>query len=109
MCRVANLLRILELILDNKPSATYKGFDLYPLVYRIPPVASWPRTKPDRTFNASVVICREGGRPDGEDPTRVFRIESAPWENIGSARRGAIEFGQRVIDGLVPGESVSAL
>ena len=94
--------------MNASPSATYKGFDLYPLVYKIEPVQSWPRRRPDRTFNASVVICREGHQP-GTEHSRVFRLTAAPWENVGTARRGALKFGEDVINGLVPGESVASL
>lgn len=98
----------LEHYMNNTPSASYKGFDLYPLVYKIQPAQSWPRTKPDRSFTASVVICIEGHRP-GSERTRVFRLESTPWENIGTARRGAVKFGEDIINGLIPGESVTTL
>lgn len=94
--------------MNASPSATYKGFDLYPLVYKTEPVQSRPRKRPDRTFNASVVICREGHQP-GTEHSRVFRVTLASWENVGTARRGALKFGEDVINGLVPGESVASL
>ncbi len=93
---------------NNTPSASYKGFDLYPLVYKVQPAQSWPRAKPDRSFTASVVICREGYRPGGER-TKVFRLETEEWENIGTARRGAVKFGEDIINGLIAGESVTTL
>jgi hypothetical protein len=31
------------------------------------------------------------------------------WENVGTARRGALKFGEDVINGLIPGESVASL
>jgi hypothetical protein len=64
--------------------------------------------KPDGSFNASVVICREGYRP-GSERTRVYRLENTLWENIGTARRGAVKFGEDIINGLVAGESVVSL
>ncbi|MCO5414384.1 MULTISPECIES: hypothetical protein [Ralstonia] len=94
--------------MNASPSATYKGFDLYPLVYRTEAAPSWPRKRPDRTFNASVVICREGHQP-GAEHSRVFRMTPTAWENVGTARRGALKFGEDVINGLVPGESVASL
>jgi len=94
--------------MNASPSATYKGFDLYPLVYRTETVQSWPRKRPDRTFNASVMICREG-HPPGTEHSRVFRVTLAAWENVGTARRGALKFGEDVINGLVGGESVVSL
>ncbi|WP_454730666.1 MULTISPECIES: hypothetical protein [Cupriavidus] len=76
--------------MNNTPSASYKGFDLYPLVYKVQPAQSWPRAKPDRSFTASVVICREGYRPGGER-TKVFRLETEDrqenvWVPGGSGR-----------------------
>ncbi len=94
--------------MNADPSATYKGFDLYPLVYKVEPVQTWPRTSPDRTFNASVMICREG-HPPGTERSVVFRLTSTSWENVGTARRGALKFGEDIINGLVPGESVASL
>ncbi|MBT1538941.1 hypothetical protein B7R78_0018100 [Ralstonia solanacearum] len=94
--------------MNASPSATYKGFDLYPLVYKTEPVPSGPKKRPDRTFNASVVICLEGHQP-GTEHSRVFRVAFASWENIGTARRGALKFGEDIINGLVPGESVASL
>jgi hypothetical protein len=94
--------------MDNAPTAKYKGFDLYPLVYKIEPAQAWPRVKSDRTFKASVLICRDGEAPGGER-SKVFRLEAAPWENVGTARRGAVRFGEDIINGLVEGESVAAL
>ncbi|SOZ18096.1 conserved hypothetical protein [Cupriavidus taiwanensis] len=90
------------------PFASYKGFDLYPLVYRNRSEQAWPRTRPDNSFQASIVICREGYRP-GEDHARVFPLGQSRWENIGSARRGALQFGEDIINGLVAGESVASL
>lgn len=94
--------------MNASPSATYKGFDLYPLVYRTEPVQPRPKKRPDRTFDASVVICREGHQP-GTEHSRVFRVTVSSWENVGTARRGALKFGEDVINGLVPGESVAFL
>ncbi|GMG92448.1 hypothetical protein SGO26_28005 [Cupriavidus metallidurans] len=95
-------------ISNAPPFAFYKGFDLYPLVYKNQPVQTWPRVKPDGRFNASIVICRTGYRP-GSEHTRVFRLENTLWENIGTARRGAVQFGEDIINGLVAGESVVSL
>jgi len=99
---------IRERKLDTGPFTRYKGFDLYPLIYRHQAERTWPERRPDRSFNASVVICREGHEP-GTERSRVFRLAAAPWDNIGTARRGAVKFGEDIINGLVPGESVSAL
>lgn len=88
--------------------ASYKDFDLYPLVYKNQPAQAWPLLKPDGRFIASIVICRAGYRA-GSEHTRVFRLENALWESIGSARRGAVQFGEDIINGVVAGESVVSL
>ncbi|MDF3838405.1 hypothetical protein P3W85_36560 [Cupriavidus basilensis] len=91
--------------MDNKPSASYKGFDIYPLIY--PHVGERIGTQPrrDRSFNASVVICREGEKP-GTEQSRVFPSSTKPWENIGAARRAMLSFAQEIIDGTVPGQAL---
>ncbi|MDF3884464.1 hypothetical protein P3W83_18630 [Cupriavidus basilensis] len=94
--------------MDDKPSASYKGFDIYPLVYQHATVREWHQPKADRSFNASVVICREGQRP-GTEHSRVFPSSAKPWENIGAARRGMLSFAQDIIDGRVPGQTVGGL
>ena len=38
-----------------------------------------------------------------------FQMTPTAWENVGTARRGALKFGEDVINGLIPGESVASL
>ena len=54
------------------------------------------------------VICRAGHQP-GAEHSRVFQMTPTAWENVGTARRGALKFGEDVINGLIPGESVASL
>lgn len=91
--------------MDIYPAATYKGYDLYPLVYKHAVTRVWPEPRPDRSFDAAVVICAEGESPEGGQ-ARTFRLEAAPWDNVGGARRGALRYAEAIINGTVPGVSV---
>lgn len=94
--------------MDANPIATYKGYDLYPLVYsHTAERASWER-RPDRSYNAAVVICREGGHPEGER-ARTFRLDAMPWDNVGAARRAVLRYAEDIINGAIPGQSVVSL
>jgi len=94
--------------MDNHPAASSKGFDLYPLVYKCEPPREWHERRPDRSYKASVVICREGVQPSA-DNGRVFHVPVTQWGNVGEAKRAAVQHGSDIIDGLVPGESVAGL
>jgi len=94
--------------MDTSPSANYKGFDIYPLVYTHAAVREWYERRPDRTYNASVVICREGQDP-AADVTKVFPMLSRQWDSLGGARRAAVQAGTEIIDGNVPGQSILGL
>ncbi|AEI80844.1 hypothetical protein D9M68_59880 [compost metagenome] len=92
--------------MDIYPAATYKGYDLYPLVYKHAAERIWPEPRPDRSFDAAVVICLEGESPEGMQ-ARTFRLDAAPWDNVGGARRGALRYAEAIINGAVPGVSVT--
>ncbi|MGH8788407.1 MAG: hypothetical protein ACREYA_25410 [Cupriavidus necator] len=92
--------------MDIYPAATYKGYDLYPLVYKHAAERVWPEPRPDRSFDAAVVICLEGESPEGMQ-ARTFRLDAAPWDNVGGARRGALRYAEAIINGVVPGVSVT--
>ena len=94
--------------MDAFPTATYKGYDLYPLVYKHIAERAWMEPRPDRSFNAAVVICREGGQPEGEK-ARTFRLHATPWDNVGAARRAVLRYAEDIINGAIPGQSVVSL
>ncbi|RZT28869.1 hypothetical protein [Cupriavidus agavae] len=94
--------------MDNYPAATSKGFDLYPLVYKYEPPREWHERRPDRSYCASVVICREGVSPSTESG-RVFIVPGTQWSALGTAKRAAVQHGADIIDGLVSGESTAGL
>ncbi len=94
--------------MENYPSASYKGFDIYPLIYRCDPPREWHERRPDRTYSASVMICREGREPSSEF-SQVFPLQAEQWECVGDAKRAVLKTAEAIINGLVPGQSVVAL
>ncbi|MBP0619200.1 hypothetical protein [Cupriavidus consociatus] len=91
--------------MDVYPAATYKGYDVYPLVFRHAAARVWPEPRPDRSFDAAVVICLAGESPESEQ-ARTFRLDATPWDNVGGARRGALRYAEDIINGTVPGVSL---
>lgn len=94
--------------MDTSPSASYKGYDIYPLVYTHAATHEWYERRPDRTYSASVVICREGTDPVS-DLVRVFPMLARQWDSLGGARRAAVQAGTQIIDGHGPGQSITGL
>ncbi|KAI3589217.1 hypothetical protein D9X30_5864 [Cupriavidus sp. U2] len=94
--------------MDTYPAANSKGFDIYPLVYKYDPPREWHERRPDRSYSASVVICREGFAPTA-DSGRVFQVPDAQWADLGVAKRAAVQHGADIIEGLVTGESLAGL
>jgi hypothetical protein len=88
---------------------SYKGFEIHPLVFarkRQPYAANagW-----QDGYDVGVRICRPEALA-GSTGSRVFRIvRESPFEQMGDARRFALRHGEQVIDGTVPGESVTDL
>jgi hypothetical protein len=96
--------------MDTFPTATYKGYDLYPLVYSnaIARERAWGERRPDRSYTAAVVLCREGAKPEGEQ-ARTFRLDTTPWDNVGTARRAVLRYAEDIINGTVAAHSVATL
>ena len=96
--------------MDNSPSSTYKGYDIYPLIYRNEAEAprKWHEPRADRTYSASVVICRQGVEPSAKHG-RVFPVLAEQWDSLGVAKRAAVKAGEDIIDGLIPGHTVVGL
>ncbi len=94
--------------MDTSPSASYKGYDIYPLVYTHAATHEWYERRPDRTYSASVVICAEG--PIRYRPwCGCFPMLARQWDSLGGARRAAVQAGTEIIDGQVPGQSILGL
>lgn len=86
---------------------TYRGFDIYPLIY-----SHMPR-RPDGSrnhgagFDASVKICRRDG-DEAATEGQVFKvIAGAPFADAGDARRASALFAEQLIDGKIAGQSVA--
>ena len=94
--------------MDSHPASSSNGFDIYPLVYKYDPPREWHERRPDRSYCASVVICREGEQPT-DMSGRVFHVPNAQWSNLGQAKRAAVQRGEDIVAGLVPGESLGGL
>ena len=94
--------------MDVYPTASYKGFDLYPLVYAHNAARIWPERRPDRSYDAAVIICRVGSDPAGQQAL-IFRLSEIAWDNVGAARRAAVQFAEDIINGQVSGQSVSSI
>ncbi|PLQ00485.1 hypothetical protein [Cupriavidus pauculus] len=94
--------------METRPAANCKGFDIYPLVYKFEQPREWHKRRPDRSYSASVVICREGDSPSGQT-ARVFHVPDVHWTDLGVARRAAVQHGEHIIDGQIIGESLVAI
>lgn len=92
--------------MDTFPTYRYKGFDIYPLIYRFDPPREWHERRPDRAYSVSVVICPEGESME-DTRSRVFRVGGEPWESVGAAKRAATQGAEDIINGLVPGQSMT--
>ncbi|PLQ00484.1 hypothetical protein CYJ10_11915 [Cupriavidus pauculus] len=92
----------MEAIVEKLPNSNYKGFDIYPLVYRFDPPRKWceRRRHHDNTFTASVLICREGLEPTTEF-ARVVQLRTKNWKSAAEAQRAALTAGQEIIDDLL--------
>jgi len=92
-----------EIAVDAHPTCSYKGFDVYPLIYLFDTPREWHERRPDRAYSASVLICQEGEPPDTER-SRIFPLLTTQWESIGTAKRAAAKMAEGIIDGFVPGQ-----
>lgn len=95
--------------MEKLPSSNYKGFDTYPLVYRVDAPRKWceRHRNHDIAYSASVPICREGLKPTTEF-ARVFQLRTKYWNSAADAAQAAVIVGRGLIDGLVD-EKVVAL
>jgi hypothetical protein len=88
---------------------SYRGLEIYPLVYPHQPRGADGSHHYDSGFDAAVRICRRGG-DDTLTASRVFRVAAPkPFRAAGEARRASANYAERVIDGQVAGQSVVGL
>jgi hypothetical protein len=88
---------------------SYRGLEIYPLVYPHQPRSPDGARHYDSGFDAAVRICRRG-TDDTLTSSRVFRVPSrSPFGAAGDARIASASYAERVIDGMVAGESIAGL
>jgi hypothetical protein len=88
---------------------SYRGLEIYPLVYPHQPRGDDGSRHYDGGFDAAVRICRRGDN-DTLTASRVFRVVSpAPFRAAGEARRASASYAERVIDGQIAGQSIVGL
>jgi hypothetical protein len=88
---------------------TYRGLEIYPLVYPRIPRGAVGSYDYGAGFDAAVRICRRGTN-DTLTASRVFRIpHRAPFGEAGEARKASSDYAERLIDGQVDGQSVRDL
>ncbi|MGF6595720.1 hypothetical protein P3T23_000427 [Paraburkholderia sp. GAS448] len=99
---------ITGVIMDN-PIRSYRGLEIYPLVYPHQPRGDDGSRHYDNGFDAAVRICRRGDN-DTLTASRVFRVSSpVPFRAAGEARRASASYAERVIDGQIAGQSIVGL
>ena len=91
---------------------TYRGLEIYPLVYPHIPRGATGSYDYDAGFDAAVRICRRGTN-DTLTASRVFRVpHRAPFGEAGEARKArkaSSNYAERLIDGQVDGQTVRDL
>lgn len=93
----------------SEHARTYRGLVIYPLVYPHIARGAVGSYDYDAGFDAAVRICRRG-TDDTLTASRVFRIpHRAPFGGAGEARNASCDYAERLIDGLVDGQSVRDL
>lgn len=84
---------------------SYRGFDIYPLIYSHQPRRPDGSRDHGTGFDASVKITRRNG--DDVADSRVFRVTiGAPFADAGDARRASALFAEQLIDGKIDGQSL---
>jgi hypothetical protein len=93
----------------NEIIRSYRGLEIYPLVYPHTPRGSVGSYDYDAGFDASVKICRRDIN-DTLTAGRVFRVpQPMPFSGAGEARRACARYAEQLIDGEIAGQSVGGL
>lgn len=90
---------------------SYRGFDIYPLIYSHQPRRADGSRDTAGGFDASVKICRRDASSDQTETSgQVFKVTSgAPFADAGDARRASALFAEQLIDGKIAGKSINSL
>lgn len=93
----------------NNTIRSYRGLEIYPLVYPHQPRGIDGARHYESGFDASVKICRRGS-DDTLIGSLVFQVPSrSPFGASGDARMASTSYAERVIDGMIAGQSVAGL
>lgn len=94
----------------NNTVRSYRGLEIYPLVYPHQPRSADGARHYDAGFDAAVKISRRG-TDNTLATSRVFRVPSPsrPFSTTGDARMASASHAERVIDGMVAGQSIAGL
>jgi hypothetical protein len=90
---------------------SYRGLEIYPLVFPHQPRGADGSRHYDSGFDAAVRIGRRGA-DNTLTASRVFPVSGPgprPFGDSGEARRACASYGERVIDGDIPGQSIDGL
>ncbi|WP_144139061.1 hypothetical protein [Paraburkholderia sp. BCC1884] len=88
---------------------SYRGLEIYPLVYPHQPRGVDGVRHYDSGFDAAVRISRRG-TDDSTTTSRVFRVPSrTPFGAAGDARMASTSYAEQLIDGMVAGQSIAGL
>jgi hypothetical protein len=95
---------------DKARRTSYKGFDIYPLVYRFDPARKWYEhtRRLARTYSSSVLICQEGDDPTRE-PVGVFKVQGNAFDCVAVAMDAAVTTARDIIDRMVDKKVVVGL
>lgn len=92
----------------NNTIRSYRGLEIYPLVYPHQPRGIDGARHYDSGFDASVKISRRGA--DDSLSSLVFQVPSrSPFGAAGDARMASTSYAEQVIDGMVAGQSIAGL
>lgn len=93
----------------SNSTRSYRGLEIYPLVYPHQPRSLDGARHYDSGFDAAVRICRRGA-DDTMTSSRIFRVPSrTPFGAAGDARIASASYAEQVIDGMVAGQSIAGL
>jgi hypothetical protein len=90
----------------NDTIRSYRGLEIYPLIYPHEPRGADGSRHYDSGFDAAVKISRRGA-DDATTTSRVYRVPGAvPFSGSGEARLASMKYAEELIDGKVAGESI---
>jgi hypothetical protein len=77
---------------------SYRGFEIYPLIYPHVPAANGAPHNYDAGFDAAVRICLRGAT-DTQTQSQTHRLrDNAPFGTAGDARRASVRYAENIID-----------